>query len=78
MGKLFSGLGFAATLTVEICSGFAPAAIVASAIAARSAAVRHGAGNIAPPTGGINEASKDGWIIATASVPIVAAGSRAA
>jgi hypothetical protein len=51
---------------------------VASAIAARSAAVRHGAGNIAPPTGGINEASKDGWIIATASVPIVAAGSRAA
>jgi len=78
MGKLFCGLGFAATLTAEICSLFAPAAIAASAIAARIAAVRHGAGNFAPPTGGISGAWKDGWIIATDSVPIVAAGSRAA
>jgi hypothetical protein len=37
-----------------------------------------GAGNIAPPIGGINRASRGGWIIATASAPIVAAGSRVA
>ena len=34
-----------------------------------------GTGNIAPPTGVISRAPRAGWIIATASVPIVAAGS---
>jgi len=78
MRKLFCGLGFAATPIAGRCSVFAPAAIAASVIAARSAAVMRGAGNIAQPTGVINTASRDGWIIATDSVPIVAAGSRAA
>jgi hypothetical protein len=37
-----------------------------------------GTGNIAPPTGVISRAPRAGWIIATGSVPIVAAGSHAA
>ena len=37
----------------------------------------HGAGNTVPPTGGISKASRGVLIIATASAPIVAAGSRA-
>jgi hypothetical protein len=78
MGKLFSGLGFAATPIAGRCSGFAPAAIAASVIAAGSAAFMRGTGNIAPPTGVISRAPRAGWIIATGSVPIVAAGSRAA
>jgi hypothetical protein len=78
MGKLFFGLGFAATLTVEICSGFARAAIADSVIAAWSVEDMRGAGNIVPPTDGISRAKKGGWITATASAPIVAAGSRVA
>jgi hypothetical protein len=76
MGKLFSGLGFAATHVAGRFSGFARAVIAASATAARSAAVRPVAGNIAPPIGGISRAPEGGWIIATGSVPIVAAGFR--
>ncbi len=78
MGKLFCGLGFAATPIAWRCSGSACAAIAASDIAVRSAGVMLGAGNIAPPTGVISRASRDGWIIAIASAPIVAAGSRVA
>jgi hypothetical protein len=78
MGKWFCGLGFAATPIAGRCSGSARAAIAASVIAVRSAAVMRGAGNIAPPIGVISRASRGGWIIATASVPIVAGGSGAA
>ena len=78
MGKLFFGLGFAATSIAGRCSGFVPAAIAVSVIAARSAAVMRGAGNIAQPTGVISTASRDGWIIATGSAPIVAVGCGAA
>jgi hypothetical protein len=34
--------------------------------------------NIVPPTGGISRASRGGWTIATASVPIVVADFRTA
>jgi hypothetical protein len=78
MGKLFCGLGFAATPIAGRCSGFARAAIAASVIAARRVAVMRGAGNIAQPTGGISRASRDGWIIVIVSAPIVAADSGAA
>jgi|SRR5580693_2559682 hypothetical protein len=76
MGKLFSGLGFAATPIAGRCSGFAPAAIAASVIAARRGAVMRGAGDIAPPIGVISRAPRGGWIIATGSVRIVAAAPR--
>ena len=78
MGKLLSGLGFAITPIAGRCFGFASAAIAASVIAARSVAVRPVVGNIAPQTGGISRAWRGGRIIATGSVPIVAAGSGAA
>ena len=78
MRKLFCGLGFAATPIAGRCSGFASAVIAAGVIAARSAAVMRGAGNLAPPTGVISGASRGDWIIATASVPIAAAVSGVA
>ena len=78
MGKLFYGLGFAATLTAGTGSIFAPVVIAASVIAARSAASRRSAGNIAPPTGGISRALRGDWIIATVSAPIAAANHIAA
>ena len=73
--KLFSGRGFAATRIAGRCFGFACAAIAGSGIAAQSAAAKRGAGNIAQPTGVISRASRGGWIIATASAPIVAGES---
>ena len=78
MGKLFCGRGFAATPIAGRCSGFALAVIAVSATAARSAAVRPGAGSIGPPIAVISRALKGDWIIATGSAPIVAAVSHAA
>ena len=78
MGKLFSGIGFAATPIAGRCSGFAPAVIAASGTAARSVVVRRGASSIVPPIAGISKAPKGGWIIATGNAPTVAAAYGAA
>jgi len=78
MGKLFSGLGFAATQSARRCSGYVRAVIAASAIAGRSAGVNRVAGSIVRRIGVISRALRVVWIIATVSVPIVAGDSRAA
>lgn len=78
MGKLFSGLDFAATQSAGRCSGYVRAVIAVSATAARSAGVKRVAGSIVRRIGVISRALRVVWIIATVSVPIVAGDSRAA
>jgi hypothetical protein len=78
MGKLFCGLGFAATAIAGRCFISARAAIAGRVIAARSAGGMRGGGKVAPRTGVISGASRGGWIIATDSAPIVAVGRGAA
>jgi hypothetical protein len=78
MGKLFSGLGFAATQSARRCSGYVAAVIAASATAAQSAEIKRVDGNVVPRIVVISRASRVVWIIATVSVPIVAGDSRGA
>ena len=68
MEKWFSGSGFAAARDARRCSGFARTAIAGSAIAARLAARKPGAGNTALPTAATSGVWKAGSIIATGNV----------
>ncbi len=65
MAKCFSGSGFAAAVDATRCSGSASTVIADSAIAVPLAALKPDSSNDAVPTAAINEARKDGWIIAT-------------
>jgi hypothetical protein len=78
MGKLFSGRGFATTLTAGICFGSALVVIAGSGIAAWRVEQLRVGDNAAPLMVGINAAPRGGWIIATVSALIVAGSSRAA
>jgi hypothetical protein len=78
MGKLFFGLGFAATQSAGQCSGYVRAVIAASATAARSVGGKRVAGSIVRRIGVISRASRVVWIIATVNVPIVAGDSQPA
>ena len=68
MEKWFSGSEFVAARDARRCSGFARTAIADSAIAARLAAPKPGAGNAARPTAATSGVSKAGSIIATGNV----------
>ena len=69
MEKWFSGSGFVAARDARRCSGFVRTVIAGSAIAARLAARKLGAGNAAPPTAAISGVRRAGSIIATGNVP---------
>ena len=68
MEKWFSGREFVAARDARRCSGFARTATAGSAIAARLAAPKLGAGNAALPTAAINGVWRAGSIIATGNV----------
>ena len=67
MEKWFSGSGFAAARDARRCSGFVHIAIADSAIAARLAARKPGAGSTGRPTAAISGVWKAGSIIGTGS-----------
>ena len=75
MEKWFSGREFVAARDAGRCSGFARIATAGSAIAARLAAPRLGAGNAALPTAATSGVSRVSSIIGIGNVP-TAAGTR--
>ena len=75
MEKWFSGREFVAARDARRRSGFVRTAIAGSAIAARLAAPKLGAGNAALPTAATSGVSRAGSIIATGNVR-TGAGTR--
>ncbi len=70
MEKWFSGSEFVAARDARRCSGFVRTAIGGSAIAARLAGRKPGAGSAVLPTAGISGVRKAGSIIGTGNVHI--------
>jgi len=78
MEKWFSGREFVAARDARQRSGFVRAAIAGSAIAARLAAPKLGAGNVALPTAATSGVSRADSIIATGNVSTVGVMRRLA